>query len=167
MEEAIGKNVLITTGNWFVAPDGRQYKSVWGKLIQIKEASKHLGFVPNRAHANWYICIGNMTIMGCQAMYFIVCPEKPHLGVAPNYSVEAGVVKLYDTPSFIYNANIEEKALPGLSLVQARNKVARRYEYKSWSALVADYKGCIGIGSAVYDQDWERFLREVSELMIK
>jgi hypothetical protein len=71
MNNHLNKKVLITTLGWFIAPDGKEYRAVWGTLKAVHEAGKTLGFIPNRSHANWFIEIGDMIIMGCQVMYFI------------------------------------------------------------------------------------------------
>jgi len=73
MLNKIGKKVLITTSNWFIAPDGKDYRAVHGTLKGVHEAGKSLGFIPNRSHANWFIEVGSMIIMGCQVMYVIEC----------------------------------------------------------------------------------------------
>lgn len=106
MKDHIGKNVLINCQNWFTAPDGKDYKAVWGKLIAIHEAGKMLGFIPNRSHANWFIEIGNMQIKGCQVLYFIVCENEPLFvdSEAWNTTTEHIIVK-YQRPCVIYNAN--------------------------------------------------------------
>lgn len=75
MQHFINQKVLITTSNWFYAPDGRQYRGVWGELKAIHEAGKALGFIPNRAHANWFLEVGDMIIMGCQVMYIVQCNQ--------------------------------------------------------------------------------------------
>lgn len=73
MHNLINKKVLITTQGWFYGKDGRSYRGVHGTLKGVYEAGKTLGFIPNRAHANWFIEIGEMVIMGCQVMYIIEC----------------------------------------------------------------------------------------------
>lgn len=69
------KRYLVNTDNWFFAPDGEQYKCVWGevKLLTTKEV---LGFDPRRS-TNWFLQIGNVFIAGCQVHFVIECPEKP------------------------------------------------------------------------------------------
>jgi len=101
----INKKVLITTQNWFTAPDGKDYKSCWGTLKAIHEAGKSLGFIPNRSHANWFIEVGNMIIMGCQVMYVIDCPEKPKMEMVKAWTshAEKGIIE-YDRPTIIYMA---------------------------------------------------------------
>lgn len=64
MHTYINKKVLITTDRWFYGTDGKQYRAVYGTLKGIHEAGKTLGFIPNRSHANWFIEIGSITIMG-------------------------------------------------------------------------------------------------------
>jgi hypothetical protein len=75
MQNKIGKNVLCTTESWFLAPDGREYKAVFGKLKGIHSSEKTLGFSPNRTHTNWFLEIGNMSIAGCQIMYVVETAE--------------------------------------------------------------------------------------------
>lgn len=96
--------VLITTGAWFIAPDGIEYKSVYGRLIAIHEAGKELGFIPNRSHENWFIEIGDMIVMGCQVMYFVSCPAPPPKGKVKSWNAKTdgdGIFE-YEKPSQIY-----------------------------------------------------------------
>lgn len=103
MNNLIGKSVLLTTSEWFYAPDGQNYKAVWGRLIGIHEAGKTLGFIPNRAHANWFIEVGKMIVMGCQVRYIVQCDEKPNTGRMRSWTSDAANgVKEFDTPSVIY-----------------------------------------------------------------
>lgn len=106
MKEHLDKNCLVTTQGWFIAPDGKEYRSVYGKLKAVHEAGKTLGFIPNRSHANWFIEIGNMIIMGCQVMYFIQT-DKVNLDKATHWTAsdEKGI-KEDLAPSKIYNANV-------------------------------------------------------------
>lgn len=105
MLDLINKKVLITTQGWFIAPDGIEYRACWGTLKSVNEAGKTLGFIPNRSHANWFIQIGNMIIMGCQVMYVIECNEKPNFDKAKSWvhTAEKGVTE-YDHPTKIYMA---------------------------------------------------------------
>lgn len=70
---------LITTSEFFMAPDGEQYKAVWGdcEVIQAKDA---LGFTPARS-SNWLIKVGagrgHVIIAGCQVNYAVECIEPP------------------------------------------------------------------------------------------
>lgn len=105
MNQYIGKNVLLTTSEWFTAPDGNNYKAVWGELKGVHEAGKTLGFIPNRSHANWFIEIGGMIIMGCQVKYLIQCNDKPNDERATNWTADAANgIKEYQSPCQIYFA---------------------------------------------------------------
>lgn len=107
MHTYINNKVLITTSDWFYAPDGKYYKSVWGTLKGVHEAGKSLGFIPNRSHANWYIEIGNMTLMGCRVMYVIKC-DSPFFGRVKDWNQEKGEYFEYERPSVIYNADVAD-----------------------------------------------------------
>jgi len=99
----IGQNVLITTSGWFMAPDGLEYRGVFGKLKGVHEAGKSLGFIPNRSHANWFIEIGNMVIMGCQVMY-VVRTDNPVLSQVDDWQMNEGKVIQFNRPTRIYKA---------------------------------------------------------------
>jgi hypothetical protein len=102
MHHYVGQKVLITTLNWFVGPDGKHYKAVWGTLKGIHEAGKTLGFIPNRAHANWFLEVGSMTIMGCQATYVQLHNDKPNTErVQDWHSDVANGCKEFERPSSI------------------------------------------------------------------
>jgi hypothetical protein len=77
IDKYVGKKVLITCESYFVGPDGKDHGAVWGTLTGVYEAGKHLGFIPNRAHANWYYEIGGLVIMGCQVKYLSLCENQP------------------------------------------------------------------------------------------
>ena len=67
----IGDMALITTDNWFYAPDGNQYKSVFGTIKGVHNSEETLGIKTNARSTNWYVTIGNMTIAGCQIHYLL------------------------------------------------------------------------------------------------
>ena len=71
MKLEINEKYLITTGRWFIAPDGNQYKSVFGTVTRIESDSDVLGIKTNRSSTNWYVVIGNMIVAGCQIYYCI------------------------------------------------------------------------------------------------
>ncbi len=77
MKEFLNQKVIITTSNWFYAPDGKNYRAVWGTLKGVHAAKDVLGFTVNASHANFYIEIGTMVIAGCQALYCMQCDNKP------------------------------------------------------------------------------------------
>ena len=70
-----GKKYLITTDNWFFAPDGESYKAVFGTVHGIKNDNETLGIKTNRGSTNWFVMIGNMIIAGCQIHYCIQTEE--------------------------------------------------------------------------------------------
>ncbi len=71
----IGTKVLITTLDWFFAPDGQTYKAVFGTVKGILTDEETLGVKTNRSSTNWYVEIGNMTIAGCQ-IHYAIATEK-------------------------------------------------------------------------------------------
>ena len=64
-----GDKYLITCDNWFIAPDGDQYKSAFGTFKEIHNDFEALGIKTNRGSANWFVEIGNIMIAGCQIHY--------------------------------------------------------------------------------------------------
>jgi hypothetical protein len=71
--------LLLTTKDWFLAPDGKRYINVWGKA-QLVKAKDAFGFEP-RNSANWFWMVGEgphpMFIMGCRVDYIFSCPNRP------------------------------------------------------------------------------------------
>lgn len=108
----IGRNVLVTCSEWFFAPDGQNYKAVFGKLKNVHKDENVMGFPVNRSHANWFMEIGGMCIAGCQVKYIIQTDEcnidpvvdfstertHTHESTHPNLTVEK-----YVRPSLIYH----------------------------------------------------------------
>lgn len=77
--------MLITCDNWFVAPDGKMYKAVWGS-VEVKQDNDLLGIKTNARSTNWYAVVGTggkrVVLAGCQIHYACVCPDKPNTGRA-------------------------------------------------------------------------------------
>ena len=71
----VGKKYLITPDAWFLAPDGQEYKSVFGTVGAISNDEETLGIKTNGRSTNWYVSIGNMVIAGCQIHYCIQTDE--------------------------------------------------------------------------------------------
>ncbi len=107
MNLQIGKKALIKTDNWFHAPDGKQYCSVFGTVKGVYTSEETLGVKTNAKSTNWYVEIGNMTIAGCQILYGIAT-DTCNLGEYEDYhtSAEHGCKK-FMSPSRIYNADQE------------------------------------------------------------
>jgi hypothetical protein len=100
---------LITTDHWFIAPDGKQYRSAWGEVVLMDD--KILGIKTNRMASNWYAMVGGndreIIIAGCQIHFAIKCPKKPDNSKMKDYQVdvtkESGKVE-YERESYIYIA---------------------------------------------------------------
>jgi len=101
----VGQRVLATLDNWFYAPDGKQYKAVYGTVGAVRDSSETLGVRTNARSTNWYVEIGRMTIAGCQIHYVIQCDDV-HLGtvVEQHVSAEKGAIE-YVRPCAIYPAD--------------------------------------------------------------
>lgn len=73
--------VLISTYDWFIGPDGLQYKAIWG-TAKICSSEETLGLKNNKNSTNWYVQIGDKKrgaiIGGCQVNYAIACPNPPN-----------------------------------------------------------------------------------------
>lgn len=100
----IGDKVIITTDAWFYAPDGRQYRAVFGTIKNVKDAEKVLGITPNVRSTNWYVEIGNMIIAGCQ-IHYVLKTDKCNLDHSINWEYIEGMVHTYEAPSNIYDAD--------------------------------------------------------------
>jgi hypothetical protein len=102
MNIAIGEKALITTDNWFFAPDGKSYRAVFGTVKGVKSAEETLGIKTNSKSTNWYVEIGNMTLAGCQ-IHYAIRADKCHDGNVLNWtSPPEGGVKEFEQPSSIY-----------------------------------------------------------------
>lgn len=66
---APGHKYLISTDNWFFAPDGENYRAAFGTVHAVVDAEAALGIKTNRNSTNWYVAIGDMIIAGCQIHY--------------------------------------------------------------------------------------------------
>lgn len=97
---------LITTDDWFYAPDGRTYKSVFGE-VEVLNDNNTLGIKTNARATNWYAKVGteenHVLIAGCQ-IHYAVKTDCVKLSDVDDYSVDNGVCKKYSRPSNIYIA---------------------------------------------------------------
>jgi len=75
-----GERYLVTTDNWFVAPDGQQYLSAWGRC-EMLTTDNVFGFKPSRPSTNWFLKVGDdnrhVIIAGCQIHYAVRCESVP------------------------------------------------------------------------------------------
>ena len=75
MELESGKKYLVTTDSWFFAPDGEEYRAVFGTAKAVHSAESALGIKTNARSTNWYATIGNILIAGCQIHYVVQTDE--------------------------------------------------------------------------------------------
>ena len=101
----LNENYLITSNNWFVAPDGKQYKSVWGKVTGVFDDGETLGIKTNDKSTNWYIVIGNMIIAGCQVFFVIQTDSIDFTPCRKEVEHEGKIHRYAGVDTLIYNAN--------------------------------------------------------------
>jgi len=96
-------NYLITTDEWFVAPDGKTYRSVWGNVEILSDIL--LGVKTNARSSNWFAKVGkesnHVIIAGCQIHYAVKC-DKPNDSHVTDYQIHEGECRSYIRPSQIY-----------------------------------------------------------------
>ena len=97
---------LITTDNWFVAPDGKQYRAAWGEVEILKDDI--LGIKTNAHSTNWFAKVGSgykhIIIAGSQIHYAVKSPKKPNTDKVVDWGSGAGSFGQYERPSVIYIA---------------------------------------------------------------
>ena len=104
MKPELNQKYLITTNEWFSAPDGQMYKAVFGTVTAIRTDEETLGIKTNARSANWYVLIGNMIVAGCQIHYAIRsndCSRRRYEGYHTN---DDGIVE-WTAASQIYFAD--------------------------------------------------------------
>lgn len=88
---------IITADNWFVAPDGQEYRAAWGEVEILTDAI--LGVETNRNSSNWYAKIGSeekhVIIAGCQIHYAARCEKKPSAASVERYNEVKGELYFY------------------------------------------------------------------------
>jgi len=99
---------LINTDNWFIAPDGRQYRAVWGS-VKILNDNEVFGIKTNRGSSNWFALVGNgknqMIVAGCQIHYATKSDERPNTEDVPDYQADAASgLRTFSTPTKIWIA---------------------------------------------------------------
>ena len=79
------KHYLLNLNEFFIAPDGKQYKAVWGRCEPVHINHPTMGLGDNlhntRQSANYFISVdgGKFIVAGCQVMYACQCDEEPYL----------------------------------------------------------------------------------------
>lgn len=95
---------LISADSYFFAPDGQQYKAVWGEAQIVDDTI--LGIKTNRNSTNWYVRIGSdenhVIIAGCQIHYAVKSPIKPMKEPEYQQELHEGKVVQYSSPTRIY-----------------------------------------------------------------
>ena len=97
---------LITTDSWFIAPDGKQYKAVWGDVTILDDS--FLGIKTNRAATNWFAKVGeenkHVIVAGCQIHYACKAEFKPNTDSVKDWQMDASNYNEVDVPTRIYLA---------------------------------------------------------------
>lgn len=102
----IEKTYLITTDNWFTAPNGIRYNAAFGTIKSIVNATEQLGITVNARSMNFYLEVGNLTIAGCQIHYAIQCErDTVNFGPVNDFTVIDGRVMNHTRGSYIYDAD--------------------------------------------------------------
>ncbi|MFW8567024.1 hypothetical protein [Orrella sp. 11846] len=103
----VGDNALITTDNWFYAPNGNSYRAVWGTVKAVSSDKEVLGINTNRNSTNWYVEIGNMIVAGCQIHYAVATDEPPPNTTNHVFEHDGKVITHKGVPH-VYNANSDK-----------------------------------------------------------
>lgn len=101
-------NYLITTDNWFLAPDGLQYKAVYGNVEILED--NFLGIRTNARTSNWFAKVGSeenhVIVAGCQIHYAVKCKNAPNTAKVMDWTTDNGDekgVKTFERPTQIYD----------------------------------------------------------------
>lgn len=108
MDFSSGKKYLITTDEWFFAPDGQQYRAVFGTVSGIESDESILGFKA-RHSTNWYVKIGNMLIAGCRVHYAIMTDTISDQPPIRSMEHEGKISHAPEEQSRIYHADVGEQ----------------------------------------------------------
>ena len=96
---------LITTDNWFMAPDGKQYNAVWGEVEIVNDSI--LGIKTNARSSNWFAKVGgennHVIVAGCQIHYACKSDSKPET-MSEDITVTDGVRKTEERIHSVYVA---------------------------------------------------------------
>ena len=105
MNIEVGKKAIITTDCWFIAPNGKQYRSVFGTVKAVKSSEETLGVRTNARSTNWYVEIGCMTLAGCQ-IHYAIRTDHCNLDPVEDYCTSNGIgINEYVRPSSIFDAD--------------------------------------------------------------
>ncbi len=101
----IGQKYLITTSNWFFAPDGENYIAAHGTVHSVVDSEAVLGLRANRNSTNWYVIIGDLIIAGCQIHYALRCDEFSSAPGTSEVDHEGKRHRVSNAGTRIYNAD--------------------------------------------------------------
>ena len=101
----LGKKILVTTDNYFFAPDGESYKAAHGTLVGIFTDNEALGVRTNPRSTNWYAQVGSLLLAGCQIHYAVLCDIVDFSPATLESFHEGKVVHSLSNASRIYNAD--------------------------------------------------------------
>jgi hypothetical protein len=101
----LNEKYLITTSNWFIAPDGNDYRSVHGTVKGILDSETVLGIKTNRGSSNWFISIGNMFVAGCQIHYCVRADHVNHANHVRSIEYNGELIHRQENCSKIYDAD--------------------------------------------------------------
>lgn len=107
VKDMIGKKVLVNTKDWLIAPDGEQYKAVYGTVKEIflcteKEVP---GAKNSNTHANWYLQIGNTFVNVCDVGSCIITDSISVLPPKRRDTYEGALIEGRTSISLIYVDN--------------------------------------------------------------
>lgn len=102
-----GQKALVTTDNWFIAPDGDTYRAIFGTVKGIRKDEETLGIKTNKGSTNWYLEIGNMFVAGCQIHYAIKTDSYSTESATRHIEYEGKLNLITEERSHIYNADKE------------------------------------------------------------
>jgi hypothetical protein len=100
----VGKKALITTDCWFIAPNGKQYRSVFGTVKAVQSSEETLGVRTNARSTNWYVEIGCMTLAGCQ-IHYAIRADACNFEQVEDYSTGSDGIRVFTKPSSIFDAD--------------------------------------------------------------
>lgn len=100
----IGKKVLVTLDTWFTAPDGSDYKCVFGTVKDMQHALDALGIVPD--HPKVYLTVGNITVE-VQCIVSVIKTDTCVLTETQFQSWGNGTLVEFERKSLVYNADQE------------------------------------------------------------
>lgn len=101
-----GRKVLVTTDSWFIGPDGKQYRAVYGTLVGVFTDQETLGVKTNGRSTNWCAQIGDCIIAGCQIHYACLAGDPPPTTVQ-SWSTHEGKTVMNEHPSEVLNADAQ------------------------------------------------------------